>query len=201
MMQHYYEIDGSIMKTNENMTLWKADLGFVEVEKDSLAASVRLGDEVKGYVFHGKAKLALDTILETGNGAVGKTTEKDLTEPFLMLGDAEQIQSHLTAATAEDLRSKNHKDSKEFIEHVEDVFHRFLRKQMHTRCWDHPDGFVFAFANPEGRPDLLVADHDRIVYKSRSLTYVSNSPGVIMKGSEHGLAMRHGHCCIIRESH
>jgi len=201
MMQHYYEIDSNIMKTTENMTLWKADRGFVEVEKDSLAASVRLGDKVKGYVFHGKAKLALDTIIETDHGAVGKTTNRDLTEPILMLGETEQIQPHLTTATAEDLTSKNHKDQRDFLEHVEDVFHRFLRRQMRGNCWSEPHGFVFAFANQENRPDLLVADHDRIVYKSRSLTYVSNGHGVIMKGPEHGLAMRHGHCCIIKESH
>ena len=201
MMCHRYEIDSTVLKTTEKMILWKAELGFVEVEKDSLAARVMLDEKVKGYVFQGKARLALDTIVETDNGAVGKTTEKDLTEPFLMLTETEQVNAHLTPATDEDLVNRNHKSPKDFIEYIEDVFHRFLRRQMHGYHRSRSDGCIFAFANQEGRPDLLVADRDRTVFESRSLMYVSDGHGVIMRGPHVGTVVKRGRCLIAQGCH
>jgi hypothetical protein len=47
--------------------------------------------------------------VETEKGAVGKPVEKEITEPFLMLGDTENMQQHLSAADTQDLETKGYK--------------------------------------------------------------------------------------------
>jgi len=98
-----YELGSTISRTNEDITLWQTEKGIIEISKSTLAVPIKLDDQRKGYVFHGQGKLLLDAIVETEEGAVGKSVEKELNEPFLMLGDTEEIGQHLITASEEDL--------------------------------------------------------------------------------------------------
>jgi len=82
-----FQLGSPISKVTETTTLWQAERGIVEISENALAIPIELGDQQKGHVFHGQGKLLLDAIAETDEGAIGKTIEKELDEPFLMLGE------------------------------------------------------------------------------------------------------------------
>lgn len=178
-----YQLENTILKTNEAMTLLKIEKGIVEIGKNALAIPIKLGDERKGYVFHGHGKLVLDTIVETNKGAVGKPVEKEISEPFLMLGDAEEIQQHFSTANKDDLKMMSYESEKEFMAKAEKLFDRFLgRKIVHDcNCCGNNDGFIFAFPNEVGKLDVLVAKGSKLVYKARDKVFVSNKSKVVLK--------------------
>jgi hypothetical protein len=58
---------------------------------------------LRKVIFHGEGRLILDAIIETKEGVIGKAIEKELKDPFLMLGNTEKINSFLETANDEDL--------------------------------------------------------------------------------------------------
>ncbi|MDH7564329.1 MAG: hypothetical protein QHH24_05565 [Candidatus Bathyarchaeota archaeon] len=102
MSWHHIHLDKTVLKTKDAVFLWRTERGIVEVAKDTLAISVNSGDKRRGYVFHGQGKFLLDAIVETEEGAVGKSVEKTLKEPFLMLGNTEEIAQHFVNADEKD---------------------------------------------------------------------------------------------------
>jgi hypothetical protein len=192
-MWHNYELDSAMLKTDQPLTLWKTDRGIVEIAKDTFAIAVTQDGKPQGYIFNGNGKLTLDTIVETEQGAVGKPTEKTLTEPFLMLGNPQNIESHLTAATNE--------DSKDFTTKAEDFFHHFFKNERTFTtdcCGHHHEGLIFAFSNPNSRPDLLVLNDSKIVYKTKQVTFVSDEDKDVLKSPEHMVVSNRGKCVIIK---
>lgn len=175
-----YELESTVVKTGEALTLWKKDNGIVEIAKGAIAIPVKMGDERKGYVFHGHGKLILDTIIETEKGAVGKPVEKEIDEPFLMLGKTEQ---QFSKADKEDLKVMNYESEQEFLAKAETLFDRFLGKQtLHVHhCCGHTNGYIFAFINKNGKLDILLADDSKLVYKAMDKVFVSNKNKIVLK--------------------
>ncbi|UCE44239.1 MAG: hypothetical protein JSV57_01775, partial [Candidatus Bathyarchaeota archaeon] len=67
-MQRRYQLGSTILKTVKAIKLWESERGIVEVSKNTLAISIKLDDQGRGYIFHGHGKLLLDTIVETEEG-------------------------------------------------------------------------------------------------------------------------------------
>jgi hypothetical protein len=191
MICQQYQLDDKIMKTTDPLKLWQSEKGLVEVDKGALATGIRLDQELKGYVFHGRGRLVLDTIVETKDGAIGKPVEKEITEPLLMLGATEETQRHLTTATDEDLTERGYGNQKEFAANTERLFDRFLgRGRMHTGgCCGESRGTVFAFADKTHESEILVADDAKIVYKASNMVFVSDGNKVLMKRPDHTILM------------
>ena len=129
MIRENYELDGTTSKATEDMRLWQTEKGVVEISENTLATSITLGDQRRGYVFHGHGKLLIDAIVETDEGAIGKSVEKKLNEPFLMLGETEEIQKHLTKASEEDLAKMGYEKQQGFVDKAEDLCDQFFKKK------------------------------------------------------------------------
>jgi len=183
MMRENYQLDNTALKTTETMTLWRTEKGTIEIGKNTLAIPIKLNDQRKGYIFHGHGKLLLDTIVETQEGAVGKPVESELNELFLMLGDSEEIQQHLSATTKEDLKKMGYESEQGLIDKAKNLSDQFFGKmRMHNhQCCGNNYGVIFAFPNEVGKLDTLIAKGSKLVYKAINQVFVSNDGKVILK--------------------
>ena len=129
MTRQNHQLDNTVSKINEALTLWQTEKCIIEISKNTLAVSIKLDDQERGYIFHGQGRLLLDTIVETEKGAIGKPVEKGLNEPFLMLGDTEEKQRHLTEASEEDFAKMSYEDQQEFVAKAKDLLDRFFEKE------------------------------------------------------------------------
>ncbi|NWF86276.1 hypothetical protein HXY32_00435 [Candidatus Bathyarchaeota archaeon] len=183
MIWHKYELESTVMKASEALTLWKTENGIVKIDKNTIAIPIKSGDERKGYVFHGNGKLLLDTIVETEKGAIGEPVEKELEEPFLVLGNAEEIQQRFITASEEDLKIMGYESEQKFFAKTEELFDRFLgRGLIHEYgCCGKTGGFIFAFPNSGGKLDILITKGSKLVYKAADKVFVSNKRKVVLK--------------------
>jgi len=199
MTRQDYQLGNAVSKTTEAMTLWKTEKGIIEISNDTLAIPVKLDDEEKGYVLHGKGKLLLDAIVETEEGAIGKPVEKELNEPFLMLGNTEEIRERLTEASEEDLAKMGYESQQGFIARAEDLCDPFFRGRIHScRCFDGDRGLVFAFPNEDNELDILVAKGSKLVYKAMDIMFVSNNDKVVLKSPDEMICKGNGKSVIIK---
>ena len=183
MLPLNYQLDNTVLKTTEPITLWRTEKGTVEIDKNTLAIPIKLDDQRKGYIFHGQGKLLLDTIVETHEGAVGKSVESELNKPFLMLGDTEETQQRFSTATKEDLTKMGYESEQGFMDKAEDLFDQFFGKtRMHNHhCCSNSHGVIFAFPNEEGKLDVLVANGSKLVYEAMNQVFVSSDDKVVLK--------------------
>lgn len=200
MIWRDYQLGDTISKTSENITLWQTEKGIIEIGKETLALPIELNDQRKGYIFHGHGKLVLDTIVETEKGAIGKSVEKEINYPFLMLGDTKETQQSLTTATDEDLIGRGYENHQEFVTKAEDLLDRFFKDRMHgRRCSDEDYGFIFAFLNQRDQLDILVAKGSKLVYKAMDIVFVSNRNNVVLKSSSGMVCTNNGKSVIIKK--
>jgi hypothetical protein len=199
MIWQDYELDECISKAAETLTLWKTERALVEIDKDTLIVAIKQGDMLKGYVFHGNGKLLLDTIVETEEGAIGKSIDRRLNEPFLMLSDAQDIQKHLDKASDEDLRKMGYENQQGFSAKAEELLEKTLTRGRirNGGCCSNHDGSIFAFPNEEGKPDVLVLNGSKVVYVTKSTVFVANENRTVLKSSEQVILSKHGRSFII----
>lgn len=183
MIWQDYQLEDTILKANEDATLWQTEKGLVKISKNTLALPIKTGDQRKGYVFHGHGKLLLDTIVETEEGAFGKPVEKELDKPFLMLGETEELRQHLDTAHKEDLEKAGYQDERGFIAEAETLCKQFLERGKccnHER-FDDGRGFIFAFSTEICKMDVLLAKGSKLVYKTAGLVFVSSRDKSVLK--------------------
>ena len=199
MIWKKFQLDNSISKVTEAMTLWQTERGITEISKNTLAIPIQLGDQRKGYVFHGQGKLLIDAIVETEEGAIGKSVEKELNEPFLMLGDTEEIRKHLTRAIEEDFAKMGYEKQQGFVDKAEDLCNRFFRGRVHSHEGFKEDpGLIFAFQNEDSKLDILVAKGSKLVYKATGIVFVSNEDKVVLKSPGEVVCTSNGKSVIIK---
>jgi len=186
MIWQDYQLDDVVSKTMEATVLWQAEKGLVEISKGMLAVAIKLGDKERGYMFHGHGKLVLDTIVETEEGAVGKPTEKEIDNPFLMLGNLEEAKQHLSEASQEDIAKIGYENQQDFLVKSRDLLDRFFKRRgSHGFHYSSEDrGVIFAFQNENSKFDILVAKGSDIVYKSLGMVFVLNKDKVVLKSSD-----------------
>ena len=192
-----YHLEDTVSKTTEKAVLWQAEKGSVEISEGSLAIGIKLGDEKKGYVFHGNGRLLLDAIVETREGAIGKPVEKEITNPFLMLGS---IVENLSPTNQEDFEKMGYADQQEALTKARDVFDRFFEgnrlRHLHRSGSYH--GLIFAFPDENGEFDLLVANGSSIVYKAERMVFVSNGGKSILKSPKETVCVTDGKSVILK---
>jgi hypothetical protein len=189
-MWHHYELGSSILKTDKPLTLWKSDRGSVDIEKDTLAIAFSLEGRPEGYVFSGSGKMILDAIVETDQGAVGKPIERQIQQPFVMIGKLENPESRSFSTVADDQTG--------FMAKAQDVFAKFCGREHFDlgSCHRH-DGLVFAFSNDFGKFDLLIPNGSKIVYKSKQTVFISDEDNTILKNPEQTVVSNHGKCIVM----
>lgn len=198
MMWHRYYLDKTISKTTEPLRLWETEKGIVETGRNTLAIPIMLNDSLEGYVYHGHGKLVLDTVIETERGAVGRPVEKEINQPFLMLGNTEKTQQRLIPASQEDLSEMGYTKQEEFISGAEDLLNRFSRGGRVRKCRHSDDGSVFAFQNEANKLDLLIAKGAKFVYKAMNTVFISNRGRVVLKSPSEVVCISNGKSVIIK---
>ena len=192
-----YQLEKAVLKTAENAVLWRTGKGQMEISKGSLAIAIKLGDEKRGYIFHGNGRLILDTIVETREGAIGKPVEKEISAPFIMLGAVEE---NFTAANQEDLEKMGYEDQQAALTNAAELLSRFSRggKLHEHHCCGASDGQIFAFPSANGKFDLLVANDHSIVYKTEGLVFVTNRERSVLKSSGETVCVANGRMVVVR---
>lgn len=201
MIWQNYHLGNTISKTSEAMTLWQTEKGVIEIGKNTLVIPIKLDDRESGYIFHGNGKLLVDTIVETEEGAIGKPVEKELNDPFLMLGDTEEIQKYLTKTSEEDFAKVGCQNQQEFADRAEDLCDQFFKKRgVHNdQCFDEHRGFIFAFQNQTSKLDILVAKDSKLVYKAMKMVFVSNENKVVLKSPSEVVCLSNGKSVIVKK--
>jgi len=199
MIWHSYQLDDSILKTNDAVSLLKTERGLVEIGKDGLAVAVKLDGVVRGYVFQGRCKLALDTIVETKEGAIGKPIEKEVKKPFLALGTSKELQQNLSIANVDDLKGMGYENSQQFLTEARELLSHFSRMGM--GCCDFSadsEGSIFAFPNDSGKVDILLSDGSKLVYKAVGMIFIADGNKTVLRSPEHVIVSDLGKCLTIR---
>lgn len=195
-----FQLGSQISKVTETTTLWQTERAIIEISENALVIPIELGDQRKGHVFHGQGKLLLDAIVETDEGAVGKSIEKELNEPFLMLGETEEIGQHLNKASEEDFIKMGYESQQRFTDKAEDLCDRFFRGKVDSHEGFHRDnGLIFAFQNQANKLDVLLAKGSKLVYKAMDIVFVSNEDKVVLKSPGEVVCSSNGKSVIIRK--
>ena len=202
MMWKDYQLSSTISKVTEEITLWQTERGIIEISQNTLVVPITLDDEVRGYIFHGHGRLLLDAIAETEKGAVGKSVEEELDEPFLMLGDKEKIEEYLTATDEEDFTRMGYEDEQGFITRAEDLCDQFFgtRRWESRQCFHKDRGLIFAFPNRAKRLDILVAKGSKLVYKTTDIVFVSNENKIVLKSPSEVVVSSNGKLLVINKN-
>lgn len=197
-----YQLDSKVSKVTEDITLWKNEKGIIEITKATIATKIIIDNHPSGYVFHGKGKLLLDTIVETGKGAIGKSVERALDEPFLMLGDLDD--QHLEYAEQEDFAAWDYENQQQFTSKVEELLTQFFEKstykRKHSKIFNEDEAFTFAFPNKKGELDILVAKGNKLVYTSTEKVFVSKGEKTVLTSHGKVVASKSGKSVIIEEN-
>ncbi|MGD8505906.1 MAG: hypothetical protein PVF15_04505 [Candidatus Bathyarchaeota archaeon] len=194
------EIGDTISKTIEATTLWQTERGIIEISENTLSVPLKLDDQQKGCILHGQGKLLIDAIAETDEGAVGKSVEKELHKPFLMLGDTTEIDRHLTDASEEDFAKMGYENQQGFVGNAEDLRDQFFRGKVHShKGFGEDHGLIFAFPNREGELDILIAKGSKLVYKATDVVFVLNKDKVVLKSQGGVICAGNGKSVIIKK--
>lgn len=161
-------------KLTQDSTLLQNEKCIIKATAGTLTLPIMIGNMTRGYIFVGSGQLTLDAIIETARGAVGESIIKDLTQPFIMLGESQELKQNLTPATTEDLAHCGYASADELIKTANNMLERLAhRRHMHFDA--DPDAHIFAFPTNQGKLDILIAKGDRLVYKSEDKVYISKN--------------------------
>lgn len=200
MILKKYELDDTVSKVSKEVRLLQTEKGIVELGENALAVLIMLDEIPKGCVFHGQGRLLIDAIVETREGAVGKPIDRELNEPFLMLGDTEDIQKYLTNADEEEFAKMGYENQQRFIAKAEDLRRRFFNGGMQEReASDAEHGSIFAFPNVDSELDILVARGSKLVYNAKSTIFVSNKDKTVLKSPGEVIVSSNGKSVIIKK--
>jgi hypothetical protein len=176
-MYSRHKLGKEIMKTADEMTLWESEKGLLKVDKNALAVQILKDEEHLGYVFGGKSKFILDTIVETEKGAIGKPVEKEVSQSFVMIARKDEVRDSLVHADDKDLAAFEDEHEKTFLTDAEDLLNRFLdgpsRRNRHSNIGSYR-GVIFAFQNEKHEFDILIAKGSKLVYKAAERVFISN---------------------------
>jgi len=187
-----YQIDKHVQKVSQDLTLWETEKVLVKLNQNSLAVLIKMNDINEGYTFHGEGRLVLDAIIEAKEGAIGKAIERELKDPFLMLGNTERINSFLETASDEDLVKAGYENCSEIAVRAQELLEEFFGKSMmHKFGTCRNNGVVFAFQNEVGKFDLLIAKDSKIVFKTTTLVFIANGDQVVLKTPQKVILSRH----------
>ncbi len=169
-------------KTTDVAVLCKNQRCIVEVMKDTVALQITCDKQPRGYIFHGTAKLLIDAIVETGQGAIGKPIEKTVETSFLMLGQPDD-RLKLDAAEDDDFARLGYSDQTAFKQEAERLLDQFFEYSTcrcgRARARNH-EGHVFAFQEDAGNLAILFVNGAKMVYKASDQVFVSKDRGTAL---------------------
>jgi hypothetical protein len=202
MMQDHYELDNAILKVTEPFLLFHSDKASIEISKDTFAVSIKLESERVGYVFLGTGKLLVDAIVETEKGALGKSIQRALDEPFLMLGDTDETSRHLSPVNNGDF-SRVSREEKMVLDRAQGLLDRFSRGRIVHRH-EHMfgvEGLIFAFSDDKDELDILLSKGSKLVYATKEMSFLTDGDKSILTRSGQVILSHHGRPFVVEMPH
>ncbi len=184
MTQKGYDLSNEFLRTTQRINLWKGEKGIVEVDENVPVIPVTLDDNICGYVFGGKGKLVVDTIVETTKGAIGEPVEREINHPFSVIGDTTDIRQSLKQLPPEKFNDLEMLTKEELREKAENLLNRLFSNHSVDRkrsSFNEVSGLIFAFPNEEGNLDLLICKDHKLVFTSTDRVFVSKGNKEILK--------------------
>jgi len=199
-----YNLNDNVLKLTEDATLWKNEKGIVEVSKGALAIGILLDDQPSGYIFHGKGRLLLDTIVETKKGAIGESVERIVDTPFLMLRRMMNAKEQFSDTESEDFKKLDYENQRQFISKAKDLLDMFLENSKHTNGYSKKSfedgGFIFAFPNKKEKLDILLTKNSKLIYKAVDKIFVSKGEKMVLKSDEAVVVSKPGKSIFIEKN-
>jgi len=161
-------------KLTQDSTLLQNEKCIIKAAAGTLTLPIMIDNMTRGHIFVGRGQFTLDAIIETARGAVGESIIKDLTQPFIMLGENPKLTQNLTPATTEDLAHYGYASADELLKTANNMLERLAHKR-HVHFGTDPDAHIFAFDIGQDKLDILIAKGDRLVYKSEDKVYISKN--------------------------
>jgi hypothetical protein len=192
----HYKLDSKPLKLLSGLDLLKTDRCVVKVEKDTLALPILIDDRTAGSLFHGSGQFIIDTIIETKKGAIGKSTNKDLTQPFIMLGKAPTMENKFSTVDSPDLERLGYSNAEMFVKAANDYCSRFMKGKMHCGDLEAENDYIFAFPDAECF-DILVSKENKLIYTSKKRVFVSKEGKEVLTSPEHIVVSKGGKAVVI----
>ena len=199
-MQDHYELNNVILKATDPFTLFRSDKASIELSRELLAVSIKIADQRAGYVFCGRGKLLVDAIVETEEGAFGKSIQRTLIEPFLMIGNTEDVSKHFASANPEDIKSLG-TDETVFLDKAQELLNRFSRGKNVHRHRSSNACHIFAFPDVEDRLDILLLKNSKLVYAAKDMSFVSSGNRSVLRSSGQVVVCDHGRSIVLDVPH
>ncbi|MFQ5759165.1 MAG: hypothetical protein ACE5IF_05765 [Candidatus Bathyarchaeia archaeon] len=194
-----YRLGDKPLKTVEDATLFQNDRCIVSALKGTLTLPIIIDEETEGYVFHGAGKLLLDAVIETSRGAVGKPINRDLKDPFLMIGGAKETRESLDPADSSDLSKLGYENLEAFSKRANELCRSLFKRKFRRIDLDEKEARVFAFQNVDAKPDVLVSKKDKLVYTSRRNVYVFKGDKDILKRPGEVVVSKKGRTIVVND--
>jgi hypothetical protein len=202
MMHDHYELDKAIQKVTEPFVLFHSDKASIEIGNDTFAVPIQLESERVGYAFLGQGKLLVDAIVETEKGALGKSIQRSLNEPFLMLGDTDETSRHFNSANNDDFR-KASTDEKMVLDRAQELLDRFSggsSVHRHEHVFSGK-GSIFAFSDDKDELDILLSKGSKLVYTTRDMSFLTDGDKAILTRSGQVVLSHHGRPFVVEMPH
>lgn len=195
-----YKLDDVVFKVTKGVRLLQTERGIVELGENALAISIILNEKPRGYVFHGQGKLLIDAIVETKEGAIGKPIDRELNEPFLMLGDTDTVQQYFADVDEHGFGKMGYENQQGFMAKAEDLLKHFFKERVQdNEISDAEHGLIFAFSNENGDLDMLVVKECKLVYNTKSTIFVSDKNKTVLKSPNEVIVSNDGKSVIIKK--
>jgi hypothetical protein len=193
-----YKLGDTPLKTVEDLTLLKTDKCVITASKDMLALSITFNEQVHGCFMHGSGRLIVDTIIETSKGAIGEPTEKNLKNPFIMIGGVEEIEDKMAEADLSSLASAGYENIKALKRKAEDLCEELLERRVSWTRFETNLTRVFLFEVDGGNYDMLISKNTKkLVYVSASKVYVFSGNKILLSRPNEVLISKPGKSIVI----
>jgi hypothetical protein len=153
---------------------------LLTMEPGALLLTVRI-DGVEGHYVHGKGSFALDSVVETKMGAVGRPVKRQLEEAFLVLGPFEE-DPDLSPATEEEVKNAGYAGTDGLVGRAEEMC-RKLAPHAEGGGNASGEGSVVIFPVEKGA-HILVVKEEHIVYDGGRMKFISSGDRTVLTQGE-----------------
>jgi len=173
---------GAMKTTGEALKLISNEKVLARIDAGSLWAPVEDGDEEMGAIIFGEGNYAVDAIIETGEGAVGRSHTGFIDGFKLYLG-ASRLEEISHAASDDELQAQGFEGSETFIDAANDAIAEFLgpdtcTKGAHRTHKRGEDGVLF-WSDKENKRNIIVAGVDDLVFIKGGKVFVLNDDSAV----------------------
>ncbi len=194
-----FTIDNEIWVLTQPSTIMTTENAVLQMDEGALWASVRKGNAVAGVAILGSGRFALDAIVETDMGAVGKSIETAIAGMQIVLG-IPSVEEQSRAATEDDLARAGIHGTSEFL----DLALQLLDDESLQRVKSRGDRHTRLIVGSGDQGRWLVLAHDiygTVFVRDDETIAIARGAFVHVRGNEVQVTLRNGHRLRLHTKH